>query len=339
MEEEVYSKLNASPLPFLHLMEGLKHLPRTGWMRFIDNPESVAAHSWRLTTLGMCAPDGVDVERCMFLGHCHDMAESVVGDIPTFAGMPKERKHKLEDFGIRYIESLLKPFNPILGPKIRAAWEEYEEGTTPEAQFVRECDKLECLVQAHEYELRTNREQEGLQEFQGLISKIKSEEGKAWAALLQQERNSHFSRLKQRAPVIFVIGMPFWPYFDFGSNSSSGAPGVGKKTQCALLSKDFVVRRISLDQVLDEKSRDPTYLHAQYVKACLAEEDVDVATELAINLLGRKINEGNTWSLVLGFPERIEQLVEFEKKIQKTNFTILLKCSEEQMHQRVKNLW
>lgn len=25
----------------------------------------------------------------MFLGHCHDMAESVVGDIPTFAGMPK----------------------------------------------------------------------------------------------------------------------------------------------------------------------------------------------------------------------------------------------------------
>ena len=25
----------------------------------------------------------------MFLGHCHDMAESVVGDIPTFAGMLK----------------------------------------------------------------------------------------------------------------------------------------------------------------------------------------------------------------------------------------------------------
>ena len=90
---------------------------------------------------------------------------------------------------------------------------------------------------------------------------------------------------------------------------------MGKKTQCALLSKDFVVRRISLDQVLDEKSHDPTYLHAQYVKDCLAEEDVDVATELAINLLGRKINEGNTWSLVLGFPERIEQLVEFEKKV------------------------
>ena len=118
--------------------------------------------------------------------------------------------------------------------------------------------------------------------------------GKAWLRLLQEERKAYFSRLKQRVPVIFVTGISCWSYFDFGSDSSSGAPGVGKKTQCALLSKDFVVRRISLDQVLHEKSYDLTYPHAQYVKDCLTEEDVDVATELAINLLGRKINEGNT---------------------------------------------
>jgi len=31
----------------------------------------------------------VDIERCWFLGHCHDMAEAVVGDIPTSAGMEK----------------------------------------------------------------------------------------------------------------------------------------------------------------------------------------------------------------------------------------------------------
>ena len=213
---------------------------------------------------------------------------------------------------------MLKHFNPILGAKIRAAWEEYEAGVTPEARWVREADKLDCLIKAFDYELQTHGEKD-LEEFQSLTSKITSEEGKAWLRLLQEERKAHFSRLKQRAPVIFVIGISYWPYFDFGSDASSGASGVGKKTQCALLSKDFVIRRISLDQVLDEKSRDPTYLHAQYVKDCLAEEDVDVATELAINLLGRKINEGNTWSLVLGFPERIEQLVEFEKKVSMTH--------------------
>ena len=89
---------------------------------------------------------------------------------------------------------------------------------------------------------------------------------------------------------------------------------MGKKTQCTLLSKEFGFQQISLNKVLSEKSHDYTYLHAQYVKDCLA-ENVDVATELAIDLLGRKINEVNTWTLVLGFPERIEQLVEFEKKV------------------------
>lgn len=32
-----------------------------------------------------------------------------------------EHKFKLEDFGIRYIESFLKPFDPIQGKEIRAA--------------------------------------------------------------------------------------------------------------------------------------------------------------------------------------------------------------------------
>lgn len=45
-----------SPLPFLHLMQGLKHLPRTGWLRTVSHPESVASHSFRLALLGSLAP-------------------------------------------------------------------------------------------------------------------------------------------------------------------------------------------------------------------------------------------------------------------------------------------
>jgi len=56
--EVVYTKLEGSPLPFLHLMEVLKHLPRTGWLRTIKNPESVAAHMYRLSLLAMFAPVG-----------------------------------------------------------------------------------------------------------------------------------------------------------------------------------------------------------------------------------------------------------------------------------------
>ena len=44
--EVIHSELDASPLPFLHLMEVIKLLPRTGWLRTIKHPlivESVAA--------------------------------------------------------------------------------------------------------------------------------------------------------------------------------------------------------------------------------------------------------------------------------------------------------
>jgi hypothetical protein len=70
--------------------------------------------------------------------------------------------------------------------------------------------------------------------------------------------------------------------------------------------------------VLYEKSDDKTYLHAKFVKECL-EEEVRVLTQLVISLLELKIikgvKEGKKWSLVRGFLENMEQLVEFKKKV------------------------
>ena len=117
-------------------------------------------------------------------------------------------KFKLEDFGTRYIQSLLNPVRPTLGTQIRTAWLEYEEGKTAEARFIREMDKFECMIQAHEYEQRTFGEKD-LEEFQGLSSKISSNEGKAWFDLLQQERQAHFLKRKRRLPVIFFLGISF----------------------------------------------------------------------------------------------------------------------------------
>ena len=70
-------------------MSVLKRVPRTGWMRTVKNPESVAEHMYRLAVMCMLAPSGLDVNHCIFLALCHDMAESVVGDIPTYAGVSK----------------------------------------------------------------------------------------------------------------------------------------------------------------------------------------------------------------------------------------------------------
>lgn len=73
-----------------------------------------------------------------------------------------------------------------------------------------------------------------------------------------------------------------------------------------------------MNKVLREKSDDKTYLHAKFVKDCLAEE-VKVPTQLAISLLESKINEGikegRRWSLMREFLENMEPLVEFKKKV------------------------
>jgi 5'-deoxynucleotidase YfbR-like HD superfamily hydrolase len=102
--------------------------------------------------------------------------------------------------------------DPKLGADIRAGWEEYENGNTPEAtpegKWVREMDKFECMIQAHEYEQSTYGE-ENLEEFQGQTKYIKSQEGKELLGLLQQERLDHFQKRKQRTPVIFIIGISY----------------------------------------------------------------------------------------------------------------------------------
>lgn len=153
----------------------------------------------------------------------HDLAESVIGDIPTFAKVPKgrlypwgilhdiqetnksDRKYTAEHTGFQYIANLLRPYDSQTAEEIHALWLEYEEGETQEAKWVREMDKFDCLVQAHEYEQRTYGKKD-LSEFQGQSNKIHSAEATKWVAQLQQERNAHLDKRKQRFPIIFVTG-------------------------------------------------------------------------------------------------------------------------------------
>jgi hypothetical protein len=107
--------------------------------------------------------------------------------------------------GIDYACNLLKSYNPSAAQSIRSAWHEYEAGETPEARFVKEMDKLECMEQATAYESETHGLKD-LQEFQGLSSKVHSIEGARWSRAIQEQREKDILRRKQRYPVIFVTG-------------------------------------------------------------------------------------------------------------------------------------
>lgn len=151
----------------------LKQLLRQGWVdRGVDDPESVADHSFRLALLVLLLatmqPE-IDRERALILALVHDLPEALTGDQtpfdellaapdadrdeifrrrPTYSASADQAKRDAEAAAIRTMSaSLPEP----LATLIIDAWEEYEAGETPEARLVRQADKLETWLQALEY--------------------------------------------------------------------------------------------------------------------------------------------------------------------------------------------
>jgi putative hydrolase of HD superfamily len=139
----------------LALISGkLKRLKRTGWLRHkIDNPESVAEHSYRVALLVMfLAPKiGADVHKAIRMALLHDLGEAEIGDIVTVEGSKRlanlTEKLEKERAAMVKILSLSESTEECL-----ALFDEYEENKTKEAQLVKQVDRLEMAIQAHEYE-------------------------------------------------------------------------------------------------------------------------------------------------------------------------------------------
>lgn len=120
----------------------LKSLPRSGWVQnSIQNPESVASHSWGMSILALkLCPTGLDLSKVLQLCIVHDLPEAVVGDITPHDGISKEEKQNLErkainDLEIEFVE----------------LWEEYEMQSSEEAKFVKRLDKLDMAIQSSIY--------------------------------------------------------------------------------------------------------------------------------------------------------------------------------------------
>jgi putative hydrolase of HD superfamily len=129
----------------------LKRLYRQGWLkRGLPEGlcESVAEHSFgtallALLVLGKGERGGVDGPRAALLGLVHELGESYAGDITPVDGVSKEEKRELERAAVlRALEG-----HPD-APWFLSLWEEFEEGASPEARFVRELDRLEMGLQA-----------------------------------------------------------------------------------------------------------------------------------------------------------------------------------------------
>ncbi len=139
----------------------LKVTPRTGWvLRGVPEAENVAAHSYGVAFTALVLAEAVQAERgpaldrgkLLSMALLHDLAESVIGDLPMPAQrfFPETAKHEAESAALRETVGSAPG-----GERLLALWDEYEARTSPEARLVRDADRLDMLLQATVYMERT----------------------------------------------------------------------------------------------------------------------------------------------------------------------------------------
>jgi putative hydrolase of HD superfamily len=132
----------------------LKDEGRTGWqLRNVEDPESVAGHSWGVALLALAYADaaGVDADRALRLAVLHDVGESELGDVPTRADPDHQPDVSPEETERRERETV-ETLAAAVGDDLIADWTAYEERETPEARFVKDMDLVDMCVQALYYE-------------------------------------------------------------------------------------------------------------------------------------------------------------------------------------------
>lgn len=128
----------------------LKRVPRSGWSVLgIDNPESVADHSFRCAVIGyvIAHMEKVSVNRVLLMTLFNDLHEARIGDLHKMAqryidARSAEDKSFGEQIGA-LPEGMLRELSDVR--------EEYSGQESEESIVARDSDILECLIQAKEY--------------------------------------------------------------------------------------------------------------------------------------------------------------------------------------------
>lgn len=139
---------------FAHEAGHLKHVPRAGWqLAGVRAGESVAEHSYRVGVIAYCiaVQEGANPDRAATLGLFHDLPETRIGDVPSVG------KTYVQTTDPRVVVADQVAGLPTeLAGRIGALIDEHEGAKGPdathEARCSRDADKIECLLQAREYQ-------------------------------------------------------------------------------------------------------------------------------------------------------------------------------------------
>jgi putative hydrolase of HD superfamily len=156
----------AARLRFVLEADSLKSVLRRNSITDGSRRENTGEHSWHLAlmaiVLGPYSAEPVDLGRVVEMLLVHDLVEIDAGD--TFV-YDTEATAKKEDLERQAADRLFALIPGDEGSRLRAAWDEYEAATTPEARYAHSIDRLAPLLLNHanrgvlwqEYELTSDR--------------------------------------------------------------------------------------------------------------------------------------------------------------------------------------
>lgn len=138
-------------IDFLALADRLKHVERRGRTVGPDGAarqENSAEHCWNVALVALLlhgeVADPPDLGHTLAMIAAHDLVEIEAGD--TFAYdeahllTQAERERAAADI-------VFGALPPDLGTRLRALWEEFEDGRTPAARFAMACDRAQGFLQ------------------------------------------------------------------------------------------------------------------------------------------------------------------------------------------------
>ena len=136
---------------FLYELGQLKRVRRSGWwIAGVENPESVAEHSFRTAAIAylLAKLEGAETGKVTLMALFHDMAEARTNDLHRIA----RRYVEWENVDQRVIKDQSKRVPADISKEMISLLLEFEEAISLEARIARDADLLECLVQAREYQ-------------------------------------------------------------------------------------------------------------------------------------------------------------------------------------------
>jgi 5'-deoxynucleotidase YfbR-like HD superfamily hydrolase len=128
----------------------LKRSKRTGWwIAGIKDPETIAEHTFRTAVIGyvLALLEGADPGKTVMFCVFHDTQETRLGDIPS-VGRPYLVAASNEEVTAEQVAD----FPEDVAAQLKELVGQYEQQQSLEARCARDADKLECLIQAREYE-------------------------------------------------------------------------------------------------------------------------------------------------------------------------------------------